>query len=93
MTVDYRSFNGMYARVVKAKKAATLRVSYSLVSQRGNVSLEIKQPDGRTAPIATCTSGTKSGTKSIDMLAGQKCHLIFRGEKTGGSFSAKWAFD
>ena len=33
-TVTYKNFNGMYARVVKAKEVSTLRVSFTLVSQR-----------------------------------------------------------
>ncbi len=92
-TVTYKNFNGMYARVVKAKEVSTLRVSFTLVSQRGDVSLEIEQPDGRTIPIATCKSGTKSGTWETDVSAKQKCHLIFKGKNTAGSFSAKWTLE
>ncbi|MEJ2210894.1 MAG: hypothetical protein P8129_17905 [Anaerolineae bacterium] len=86
---SYRTFSGTKRDTFRAEAGQTLRLAYDVVVERGNLTIEVQDPDGKILWDASLQEN-KADVADVSLQKDGRYTLVVRGNDTGGRWNLTW---
>ncbi len=89
MEASFARFNGSETKIIQLEQPASLQLEYSVTLTKGEIVLELYQPDGQILWQKTF-SGSGEGAETIKLPEAGHYLLMINGKWTSGGYQFSW---